>query len=154
MSFDTQSENYLKQNVSLYEFKMTKLVYVISKKSNNIINVPNVYKYSRSTMELQRIPNMCISDYYGELWENVPNQIKLKIIQIIQFLFSNNIIYPDITGYNFIEFDNKLWIIDFAHAFIFNNIVDLTYDKYQYYKFVKKFIKTNIKDNNWNMEFS
>jgi hypothetical protein len=32
--------------------------------------------------------------------------------------------YPDITGYNFIEHNNKLWIIDFEHAHIRDTFVD------------------------------
>jgi serine/threonine-protein kinase RIO1 len=39
-----------------------------------------------------------------------------KIRKVIRFLYDNYIIYPDITGYNFIEHAGKLWIIDFEHS--------------------------------------
>jgi tRNA A-37 threonylcarbamoyl transferase component Bud32 len=35
-----------------------------------------------------------------------------EVRQIIGKLQANNIIYPDITGYNFINFNDKIWIID------------------------------------------
>ena len=56
-----------------------------------------------------------------------------------------NIIYPDITGYNFIEHDNKIWIIDFEHSFF------RTKDKENVNeKFVKKFIQNPLE---WNPYF-
>ena len=43
-----------------------------------------------------------------------------KIKNIIQILYDSGIIYPDITGYNFIESRRSkninVWIFDFEHA--------------------------------------
>jgi len=51
-------------------------------------------------------------------------------------------LYIDITGYNFIENDNKLWIIDFGHAtYNYPRKMD---------EFVEKFLAGH---NGWNPEF-
>ena len=63
-----------------------------------------------------QIPNMCISDYYTDNIDCVPGDIIQNIREIIKDLYSINIEYTDITGYNFIEYNNKVWIIDFGHA--------------------------------------
>ena len=39
-----------------------------------------------------------------------------QIQDIILYLYTAGIEYPDITGYNFIEYNDKIWIIDFGHA--------------------------------------
>jgi tRNA A-37 threonylcarbamoyl transferase component Bud32 len=57
-------------------------------------------------------------------------------------LAENNIEYPDITGYNFIEHDNKIWIIDFEHSSFINKTMKDP--------FVNKFIGGS---NKWNPEF-
>jgi len=36
---------------------------------------------------MQQIPNMCISDYYGEKAENVPDKLFEKIREIIKILY-------------------------------------------------------------------
>ena len=65
---------------------------------------------------MQKIHNMCLSDFYGEAATNISNELFNKIREIIQLLYDNCIEYPDITGYNFIEKYNKLWIIYFEQA--------------------------------------
>ena len=57
----------------------------------------------------------------GENIINFSNNLIKEIRNIIKILYDNNIEYPDITGYNFIEIDNKLWIIDFEHASLIQN---------------------------------
>ena len=64
-----------------------------------------------------------------------------EIRKIIKILYTNNIMYPDITGYNFIEYDDKIWIIDFEHSKKQSKITD---------RFINKFINGL---NKWNPKF-
>ena len=104
---------YTKKNVKYHEYAMHRFVYGI-----NIVNVPAIYNYDRvsGVLEMQKIPNMSIADYYGEEFSTVPVHIITKIREIIKILYNNDIEYPDITGYNFIEWGDDIWIIDFEHA--------------------------------------
>ena len=86
---------------------------------------------------------------FGELSKDITDEIFDKIRSIVNKLYQNNIIYPDITGYNFIEYGNKIWIIDFEHALYKNyNKHDKKKKNYEY--FVNQFI---YGENNWNPEF-
>ncbi len=104
---------FTKDNVSLKEYKLYKYVYNL-----DLVNIPKPISYDKLNKKfvMQRIPNMCISDYYGEKAENVPDEIFEKIRNTIRILYEQNIIYTDITGYNFIEFGNNVYIVDFGHA--------------------------------------
>ena len=67
------------------------------------------------TMEL--IDAMSISDKYGDSIRKVPKEIRDQILDILWILYSDaDIEYVDVTGYNFIEKDGKVWVIDFGHA--------------------------------------
>jgi tRNA A-37 threonylcarbamoyl transferase component Bud32 len=93
-----------------------------------ILNVPKIINYDKKLkqMTMEKIPAMSLSDYYGESIDQVqdspcgfstakiaPEQTIVKEVrQIIGKLQANNITYPDITGYNFINFNDKIWIID------------------------------------------
>jgi tRNA A-37 threonylcarbamoyl transferase component Bud32 len=86
---------------------------------------------------------MNVSDYYGETSEHIDAELFTRIRNIIQTLYDHDILYIDITGYNFIENDNKLWIIDFEHA---------TYNHPRKTdEFVEKFLEGH---NGWNPEFA
>ena len=59
----------------------------------------------------------CLADVYGENPENIPTWIWNEIRSIITILFNEEgIEYVDITPYNFIEKDNRIYIIDFGDA--------------------------------------
>ena len=92
---------------------------------------------------MEEILEMNISDMYGEEAKDVPSYIFDKIRKIIIELNENNIDYPDITGYNFIEYKEKIYIIDFGDAKIIKS-KDLASP------FVKDFINGL---NKWNPEF-
>ena len=83
----------------------------------HIVNTPRIISYDErnQVMTMERI-GMNVSDFYGEDHHDVPKKIFYEIRKIIKILYDNNIQYPDITGYNFIEYQNKIWIIDFEHA--------------------------------------
>jgi tRNA A-37 threonylcarbamoyl transferase component Bud32 len=104
---------YIKKEVSLKEYEMHKHVY-----SLGIVNVPKILAYDRDTkiMLMEKVNNMNISDYYGENESDITPELFKKIRKIIKTLYNNNIVYPDITGYNFIEHDKRVWIIDFEHS--------------------------------------
>jgi tRNA A-37 threonylcarbamoyl transferase component Bud32 len=131
---------YIKENVSIHEFKMHQYVYNL-----NIVNIPKIYDYNKTTkrLVLQKIDNMCISDFYGEQSSDICDELFEKIQDIIKTLYAANIEYPDITGYNFIEKDDKIWIIDFEHSKYCINPKPKN-------KFIQKFISGY---NGWNPEF-
>lgn len=129
---------YIKKDVSLKEYEMHKHVL-----SLGIVNAPQILAYDRDTkvMLMERVDNMNISDFYGENESDITPELFKKIRKIIKKLYDNNIVYPDITGYNFIEYEDSVWIIDFEHS----NFKPLLTDD-----FVVKFIKGL---DNWNPEF-
>ena len=109
---------YTKQNVSFKEFMMHEYIYNISANSDGILNVPKIIFYNVDTFEMtmEKIDQMNVADLYGEAACHTPPELFAKIRDIIRFLYENHVIYPDITGYNFIETEDKLWIIDFEHS--------------------------------------
>ena len=64
---------FVKQNVSVKEFMMHEYIYILSKDSKGLLNVPEIFDYSAETqvMTMQLIPHMCVSDYYGEAAKNI-----------------------------------------------------------------------------------
>jgi tRNA A-37 threonylcarbamoyl transferase component Bud32 len=129
---------YIKKDVSMKEYEMHKHVH-----SLGIVNTPKILAYDRDSkvMIMEKVNYMNVSDYYGEKETDISPELFKKIRQIIQTLYDNNIVYPDITGYNFIEFDKRIWIIDFEHS----NFKPLLKDE-----FVVKFINGL---NKWNPRF-
>ena len=106
-------EIHIKQNVSQEEYNMYVHVYNL-----NIVNIPQPISYDADhrVMTTQLINELNISDLYGEYAHLVPDAIWQEIVNTIQTLMENNIQYPDITGYNFIWYRERIWIIDFEHA--------------------------------------
>ncbi len=104
---------YIKQGVTQHEYNMHHHI-----NSLGIVNSPKIVSYDaeKQVMVMEKIGNMSVSDFYDEYAKGVPKPLMKKIQQIIKTLYDNNIVYPDITGYNFIEFAGKVWIIDFEHA--------------------------------------
>ena len=110
----------------------------------NKFNMPKPIDYNESTntFTMQRIPEMNISDMYGESSKKISKKIFNEIRDIVKNLYDNGVIYPDITGYNFIEWDNKIWIFDFGDAYFKEGNIDSL--------FVNKFI---LGHNGWNPDF-
>ena len=109
---------FIKYNVEEKEYKTHKLIYNLK-----IVNVPKIYRYDRKNkiMVMEKIFNMNISDEYGEDPRNVPINLFIIMQKIIKKLYYFGIEYPDITGYNFIFYNNKMYIIDFEHCKFFSN---------------------------------
>ena len=137
-NLEPNTKVYVKQNVKEHEYNMHKHVYEL-----NIVNTPKIISYDKKTkvMIMEKIDNMNLSDMYGEEDHMIDEYYFDEIRTIIKLLAENNIEYPDITGYNFIEFDNRIWIIDFEHS----NFKPLLQDN-----FVVKFINGL---NKWNPRF-
>ena len=68
-------------------------------------------------IRMEHLNTMCIADKYGDDPVNIPKIIWDQIRAILKILYHEEAIeYIDITGYNFIEKNNKVYIIDFGHA--------------------------------------
>ena len=136
---DDDAVYFTKENVSLKEYKLHKYVYNL-----HIVNVPKIKGYNKITkqMKMVRVGTMSLSDYYGETADKISDELFSKIRKIIQTLYDHDVLYVDITGYNFIENDNKLWIIDFGHA------------TYNYPRKTDEFVERLLEGHNgWNPEF-
>lgn len=141
----TQTNVYVKKDISFHEYQMHLFAYNLSL-NTTLFHVPKVIEYNsvEKTMIMEKINADNISSIYGEKLENVPVKIIKKIRKTIKYLYENKFIYPDITGYNFIFFKNKIWIIDFEHSYFdgFEN---------RNYEFIQLFIKGAP---NWNPDFA
>jgi tRNA A-37 threonylcarbamoyl transferase component Bud32 len=129
---------FTKPDVSIDEYRMQSYVSELG-----IVNIPKIISYDqeKKLLTMEKIPNLNISDMYGEKSSDIDDCLFEKIREIIKKLALNKISYPDITGYNFIEYNNQVWIIDFEHAKLVSKITD---------KFILKFIDGL---NEWNPEF-
>lgn len=129
----------VKKNVSKHEATIQTL---LCKQLH--INVPKMYYYDEdnSLVVMRRIPKLCLADEYGEDYDDLPDSIKDILHEKLSLLFHNNFIYNDITGYNFIYYKNKLWIIDFEHCYYESNKED---------SFMKDFVEGNV--TGWNPDF-
>lgn len=110
---------YIKEDVEEYEYLIHKYIY-----DNKIVKCPEIYSYNKNLklMTMEKITNMNVSDFYGEKADKVPKNVFNKIQNIIKKLKNKGIFYIDITGYNFVEKDDDIWILDFKHAKIYDNI--------------------------------
>jgi tRNA A-37 threonylcarbamoyl transferase component Bud32 len=130
---------YVKQGVEMHEYKMHEYVYYL-----NIVNVPKIISYNKTKKELvmEKITGSNLSDFYGEDAYNIPVYVFEQVREIIAMLTINNIMYIDITGYNFMLDKNyKLWIIDFEHATLKTEVIP---------DFITTFLRGA---NEWNEEF-
>ena len=83
--------------------------------SPKIISV--TYDLDHATIQMEDLQELCIADKYGEEFSILSPHIIFQIRLIVNTLFENEgIEYIDITPYNFIEKNNKVYIIDFGHA--------------------------------------
>ena len=138
--------SYVKQSVSFKEFMMHEYIYNLSLASDGLLHVPKINDYDIETqvMTMENIPNMCVSDFYGEKSADISSDLFARVRDVVKYLHKNHIIYPDITGYNFIECEDKLWIIDFEHSDFKTNNKNT---------FVERFVNDD-KYNKWNPDFA
>lgn len=71
----------------------------------------------KTYIRMENLDEMCIADMYGEDFDKIPKDIIDEIYNILMRLYLEcDIEYIDVTPYNFIKKDDKLWIIDFGDA--------------------------------------
>lgn len=147
---------YIKENVLTREYRIYKYLHNMEFKF-----IPKLYHYDKNKKKLktQKINGLSISDFYGEKFEDIPQHIIDKIRYIITSLYNIGVIYPDITGYNFIEDDNSnIWIVDFEHCFYINHYdknndsLKEIKDSDEHLDFVYRFCFKN--ENAWNPYFA
>ena len=93
---------------------------------------------------MENLDTMNIADKYGESASNIPKIIWDQIRIIIKILHQEEgIEYIDITGYNFIEKNDKVYIIDFGDAIYSKPLVEINW-------FLKEFLDGH---NGWNPDF-
>jgi tRNA A-37 threonylcarbamoyl transferase component Bud32 len=69
---------------------------------------------------MKKIDGFCLADLYTDDPTMIPDWIWDEIQRILAILYEREgIEYIDITGYNFVQetSTNKIWIIDFGHAY-------------------------------------
>jgi len=77
----------------------------------------NTKKAYIGKIKMEHLNAPCLADIYSDDPSKIPKLHWNKIRYIIHTLYENEgIEYIDITGYNFIEKDNKIYIIDFGDA--------------------------------------
>ena len=87
--------------------------YLFSPKIQDVIFTDN---YCDIIMD--KIDTMCLADLYGDKPTDLPYFLWAKIHEVVQVLYEKEgIEYVDITPYNFIEHENKIYIIDFGDAY-------------------------------------
>lgn len=79
---------------------------------------PKVLAINDLDFDMVNLDSPCLADVYGDDPTKIPDWIWEEIHHILTVLYEcEGIEYVDITPYNFIEKEAKLWIIDFGHAY-------------------------------------
>ena len=110
---------------------------------------PKIFGYTFDEMgciiKMENLNEMCLADKYGDLSEHISKDIWKQIHHIIGTLYEiEGIEYIDITPYNFIEKEGKVYIIDFGHAKNIDKKKKINW-------FLDEFINDGI--NEWNPDF-
>ena len=110
---------FTKSNVEKNEFVLARLA-----DKGLHIRTPSILSYDEETkvMKMSKMPFSNVADYYGDNDDETPISIYDKIREIIKKLYDSGICYPDITGYNFLQEEERnenvnIWVIDFGHAY-------------------------------------
>jgi tRNA A-37 threonylcarbamoyl transferase component Bud32 len=118
-------------------------------------NIASSYNYSPKILHtkyfndkcvilMENLNSMCIADKYGDKQSDIPLNIWDEIRKILTVLFEvEGIEYIDITPYNFIEKEGKVYIIDFGDAYYTSKDKEMNW-------FLKDFING---ENDWNPDF-
>lgn len=79
---------------------------------------PSILETDNKTfITMEDLGAMNLADMYGESIEDIPESIKHDIWNILWALYSCcDMEYTDVTPYNFVEKDGRVWILDFGHA--------------------------------------
>jgi tRNA A-37 threonylcarbamoyl transferase component Bud32 len=105
--------------------------------------VRSVIKHSDHwILEMDKLDGCSLADEYGDNPEDIPNWIWEEIRFLLILLFENNIQYQDITPYNFMKVDEKIFVIDFGDAYY--------HDDSEVNWFLQEFFDGN---NSWNPDY-
>lgn len=130
---------YIKENVSDLEIELQNIGAKYGF-SPNILKTEKTGNKNRVYME--RIHGDCLANIYGDDPSNIPKWIWNDIRKIVEILYhEEGIEYIDITGYNFIEKDERIYIIDFGDAKYTDGNINW---------FLKEFLDG---DNTWNPDY-
>ncbi len=120
--------------------------------------IPKLYDYDheKKILRTQKVNNMSVADFYGEDFDQIPAEVIRKIRDIVTCLYELGIVYPDITGYNFIEDEEShVWVCDFEHCFrtngSYSDDVDEQEMSVRYVEFVRRFCFEG--EERWNPDF-
>ena len=151
-SDDDAAEWYHKPGVSLHEYTIHRRIYNIlhelQKTETVPVMVPKVRSYDRERqcLTMSRIDGDNLSDIYGENFDDVPANLTRAVREAIRLLYSYRIVYPDVTGYNFVlSRSGHLYIVDFEHASYFPA------DRAEIDWYVQEFVEGEYAD--WNPDF-
>ena len=116
--------------------------------SSNYDFVPKIinttFEDDKCVIEMENLEASNLADIYGENIEDIPDHVWNSIRIILKILLEEEgIEYVDITPYNFIEKDGKVYIIDFGHAY-YTDLVDID-------PFLNDVLYKNLKS--WNRDF-
>lgn len=79
---------------------------------------PIVETDNATFMVMEQIPAMNLADYYTPSIRRLPHYVREQIVAILEAMYViEGIQYVDITPYNFIEYNGKVWVVDFEHAY-------------------------------------
>lgn len=139
-------KTFTKTDVTFHEFQMYQHI-----DSLHLPFIPKLIKYdpAKKTLTMQHIQGMTLSDFYGENFDVLPDRVTDELRDMISTLYGNNIVYPDITGYNFMleEGTDNFWLIDFEHCYFSGATSYMNHTT-----FVREFISG--KQNCWNPYFA
>lgn len=114
----------------------------LMRKSAELGLSPNILKTDQTTFIEMEHSGPTISEVFGEHIDDLPNDIRQSIYDILQTLWQHGIQYRDVTPYNFTFKDGRVWVIDFGHANEYKRL-----DGYLSYIFKEGWLV------NWNPDF-
>ena len=120
----------------------------LQKIADNYNFVPKIintsFEEERCVIEMEYLESKNLADIYGENIEEVPEHVWNSIRIILKILLEEEgIEYVDITPYNFMEKDGKVYVIDFGHAY-YTDLVDVN-------PFLNDVLYNDLKS--WNPDF-
>lgn len=93
----------------------------LQEKAYKIVSCPKVISYfehdSKNYLLMEKLEGKSIYELYGSESNKVPENIWKQIHNIISKLYYEDIHYVDISPYNFIVNNDKVYIIDFGDAY-------------------------------------
>ena len=105
---------------------------------------PQIISVTSDEIYMEDLEAPCLADIYGEEAECIPEWIWESIRTMLGSLYRfEDIEYIDITPYNFIEKDEKIYLIDFGHARYKSRNREMNW-------FLKEFLDG---ENAWNPDF-